>query len=62
MPLNKYVIADLKVLMQCTEEHMIKQGDAYLMDFEGEPDMVIDISAEFLRSQHEKYPQLIGMA
>ena len=58
MSLKKYVIADLKVLMQCSEEHMIKQGAAYLMDFEGEPDIVIDLPAEFLHTQSEKYPQL----
>ena len=33
MESKKYVIAGLKVLMRCTEEHMIKQGAAYLCDF-----------------------------
>lgn len=58
MPFNKYVIADLKVLMKCSEDHMIKQGADYLENFDGEPDIVIEFSDEFLQSQHEKYPQL----
>lgn len=41
--MRKYIIAGLKVLMRCTEEHMLKQGDCYLADFDGEPDIVIDI-------------------
>ena len=58
MESKKYVIAGLKVLMRCTEEHMRKQGAAYLCDFEGEPDIKIEIDPEAIKKLNEKYPDL----
>ncbi len=55
---RKYVIAGLKVLMRCTEEHMLKQGDAYLCDFEGDADIVIDIPHDQIERIRLKHPPL----
>lgn len=58
MESKKYVIAGLKVLMRCSEEHMVKQGAAYLCDFEGEPDIRIEIDPETIKKTQEKHPGL----
>ena len=58
MESKKYVIAGLKVLMRCTEEHMQRQGAAYLFYFEGEPYIRIEIDPETIKKMNEKHPGL----
>ncbi len=58
MELKKYSIAGLKILMRAEYPHMLSQGAAYLSDFEGEPDMVIDFPEEEIADKNILYPML----
>lgn len=51
MATNKYEIAGLKILMRANFPHMINQGKAYLKEFEGEADLVIDFTDEELKEK-----------
>lgn len=58
MESKKYVIAGLKVLMRCLGSRMIKQGAAYLCDFEGEPDVTIELDPEYIKQVNSRYPTI----
>ena len=58
---QKYVIADLKLLMTTYYHRMYNQALAYASDLswdEGEADGIIDLGIDFYREKQEQFPQL----
>ena len=55
--MQDYCIADLKVRMAC-EGRTQQQAEAYRADFEGEPDIVIDVAEASVARERELHPEL----
>ena len=55
--MQDYCIADLKVRMAC-EGRTQQQAEAYRDDFEGEPDIVIDVAEASVARERELHPEL----
>lgn len=54
MPTLKYRIAELNVLITTENSTVLRQGEKYRLDFEGEPDIVIDIPEETIQNSLKK--------
>lgn len=55
--MQDYRIADLKVRMAC-EGRTQQQAESYRADFEGEPDIVIDVAEASVARERELHPEL----
>ncbi len=51
-------IADLNVLMHCKTQYMVNRLDKYVSDFDGAPDVEIDISLKQMEQYCELHPNL----
>lgn len=56
--MEKYIIAGIKIGMTLREGIIKKQAEEYRCDFEGEPEMEIGLSDEYLEQQHRENPHL----
>ena len=58
MSTEKYLIAGLKVLMTANGNLLLERSRKYLSDFEGEPDIVIDLEPDKLEMMRQRHPTL----
>lgn len=54
----KYKIAELTVEMDPKHPTLLRQGEPYRFDFEGDADVVVDFSEEFLAQKIKEHPEL----
>ncbi len=58
MSIGKYLIAGLKVLMNVTGDMLRERSEKYRFDFDGEPDIVLDIEPDKMAKMHQSCPDL----
>ncbi len=58
MSVKKYVIAGLRVLMNAKGKMLLERSQKYLTEFDGEPDIVIDLEPKKLNLMKERSPNL----
>jgi len=56
--MNLYKIADLTVMMECSGETLLKQGETYRIEAGSSASITIRKNAEMLRKDQESYPHL----
>ncbi len=56
--MEKYIVAGIKVGMKTHDGKLRKQAQEYLKDFDGEPDVKIELSDEFILKKQQENPHL----
>ena len=56
--MEKYIVAGIKVGMKTHDGKLRKQAQEYLKDFDGEPEVKIELSDEFILKKQQENPHL----